>query len=124
MIFTEGEPFIMNKKMIVIGALQFFFLFLGFFVLYMDTQFQKDLDTKTNENMSLREQIGELETEYASLKEASSDEENVNVETRSIKSLEEEQIEKENQIKELEEEIKTTEEVKEDWNKRIAELEK
>lgn len=133
MIFMEEGRFTMNKKYLVIGALQFFFLVFAFLIFHFDYQFWSKLEKIMDENRSLKEELVSLEQNF--LEQIEEDEgKNVcflyhlNTDGSyiipSIENLKEEQAKKIEEIQVLESEIKTYEEEKEKWNTEIAELEK
>ncbi len=92
----------------------------------------KDVNAIQYENEKLKEEIGNLDKEYLEIIDdnvwdfntENEDELNFSYECKTIKALETEEEEKRKRVEEIEEEIKPLEELKLDWNNKIAELEK
>lgn len=132
MIFMEEGQFIMNKKYRIVGAVQAGFIFVAFLFVFVDFFQFKDVNAIQYENEKLKEEIGNLEKEYLEIIDdnvwdfntENEEELNFSYECKTIKALEKEEEEKRKRVEELEEEIKPLEEVKQDWNNKIAELEK
>ncbi len=132
MIFMEEGQFIMNKKYRIVGAVQAGFIFVAFLFVFVDFFQFKDVNAIQYENEKLKEEIGNLDKEYLEIIDdnvwdfntENEDELNFSYECKTIKALEKEEEEKRKRVEELEEEIKPLEELKLDWNNKIAELEK
>lgn len=132
MIFMEEGQFIMNKKYRIVGAVQAGFIFVAFLFVFVDFFQFKDVNAIQYENEKLKEEIGNLDKEYLEIIDdnvwdfntENEDELNFSYECKTIKALEKEEEEKRKRFEELEEEIKPLEELKLDWNNKIAELEK
>ena len=132
MIFMEEGQFIMNKKYRIVGAVQAGFIFVAFLFVFVDFFQFKDVNAIQYENEKLKEEIGNLDKEYLEIIDdnvwdfntENEDELNFSYECKTIKALETEEEEKRKRVEELEEEIKPLEELKLDWNNKIAELEK
>lgn len=132
MIFMEEGQFIMNKKYRIVGAVQAGFIFVAFLFVFVDFFQFKDVNAIQYENEKLKEEIGNLDKEYLEIIDdnvwdfntENEDELNFSYECKTIKALEKEEEEKRKRVEEIEEEIKPLEELKLDWNNKIAELEK
>lgn len=132
MIFMEEGQFIMNKKYRIVGAVQAGFIFVAFLFVFVDFFQFKDVNAIQYENEKLKEEIGNLDKEYLEIIDdnvwdfntENEEELNFSYGWKTIKALEKEEEEKRKRVEELEEEIKPLEELKLDWNNKIAELEK
>lgn len=122
-IFMEEGQYIMNKKKKGYLFIQFFFIVIVFFVIYLDKISEDLVEVKKSENVNLKEEMRKLEIDYAESVENDKKEEGMVIISKCISFFKEKQ-EKEKKIEELEREIKDYEQLKSYWNEQIAGLEK